>query len=204
MKRKKMGNGVDQVGEITKKFEKAVKDLRADKKWTIADFLRLFIALIIPAGMIFSQYYFWADLSSFARANLQLLIGFMEIVTGLTLWGLLSIFFAYRADRMKLPKVRYDILSRQINTEQKIKALEKKATKWELLDLLRTLGLFISIEGLVALFIDNVVLPYIPEYTAIVIPIIIGLGIFIWLVIGFKKEKKEKCAAEIAVLQQYL
>jgi hypothetical protein len=203
MKRKKGSSGSDKVGEVTTRFEQAAKDLRAAKKWTIADFLRLFLALLIPAGMIFAQYYFWAQINEFARENIQLLIVLMELVIGLVFWYGLYKVFAIRAGRIKLPKAGYDVLARQINTEQKIKLLEEKATKWELSDLFKILISLIVIGVLVALLVDNFTLPYFPEYTTLVIPII-GLGVFIWLILGFRKEKKEVCAQQITALKQYL
>lgn len=190
-----------RVHMVSEEFSKA-------KRWTIADFSRLFIVLLIPVGMIFAQYYFWADINEFSRENIQLFIGAIEIATGLVLWYSFHKVFAIRSERIKLSKAGYDILSRQINTEQKIKLLEEKATKWEFSDSSDWILIFFVSGGIIYLgfspwFLEKFQLPYFPEYTSLGI-LLIGVILFIWLMVKSRIEKKEVCAAKISELQKFL
>jgi hypothetical protein len=209
MKQKKRSNGADKVGEITKtKLAHAATELAVAKKWTFADFLRLFLALLIPAGMIFAQYYFWVEINEFARENIDLLIILSGVITALVLWYGLYKVFAIRSERIKLPKAGYNILSRQINTDQKIKLLEEKATKWELSDLPEWILILLFSGGIIYLgfqdwFLERVQLPVYPEYTSWLM-LLVGAVLFVWLMVKSREEKKEKCAAEISQLREYL
>lgn len=209
MKQKKESNGADKVSEITQtKLAHAATELAVAKKWTLADFLRLFVTLIIPAGMIFSQYYFWVEINEFSQENLQLLILVIEAVTVLVLWYGFQKIFEIRAERIKLPKAGYDIIARRINTEEKIQSLEKKATKWELSDLPEWILILLLSGGIVYSgfqdwFLERFQLPVYPEYTSILVGVI-GVLLFVWLVVKSRKEKKEECARQITELKQYL
>ena len=204
MFQQKIKRGYDLLGNAKLAFSQG-------KKWTIADFLRLFIAILIPAGMVFAQYYFWADINEFARENIQLLIGFMEIITGLVILYGLNKTFAIRSNRAQLEKFQYEILSKGIHTEEQIEVLKKKVIKWELSDLPDLILILLFSGGLVYVGLQNwfleiftIPFPSNAEYYTLLIINVIAVLLFVWLLAKSRKEKKEVCAAKISELQKYL